>query len=96
MRLKLLAVGVAAFALTGCYRATVVTGAQASPTVIDKPFQHSFVYGLVPPQEINTKDQCPNGLSKVVTEQSFINGLVGFLTWSLYTPIHVNITCGNR
>ena len=96
MRLRLLAVGVAAIALTGCYRVTVVTGAQPSATVIDKPFQHSFVYGLVPPAEINTREQCPNGLSKVVTEQSFINGLVGALTWSIYTPIHVNITCANR
>ena len=96
MRLRLLALGVAATALSGCYRATVVTGAQPAPTVIDVPFQHSFVYGLVPPAVINTQTQCPNGVSKVVTETSFINGLVGALTWSLYTPIHVNVTCANR
>jgi hypothetical protein len=67
-----------------------------SPTVIDVPFQHSFVYGLVPPPAMNTQTQCPNGVAKVVTEQSFINGLVSVLTSSLYTPIHVTVTCANR
>jgi hypothetical protein len=96
MRLRLLALAVASLALAGCYRATVVTAAQPSATVIDVPFQHSFVYGLVPPAEINTREKCPNGVSKAVTEVSFINGLVAFLTWQLYTPMHVTVTCANR
>ena len=96
MRLRLLALAVASLGLSACYRATVVTGAQASPTVIDKPWQHSFVYGLVPPAQIDTKEQCPNGVSKAVTEISFVNGLATILTWRLYTPMHVTVTCGNR
>ena len=82
--------------LFGCYRVTVVTGAPAAAETIDKPWQHSFVYGLVPPAEIDTSQQCPNGVSKVMTERSFVNGLVAALTWSLYTPIHVNVVCAGR
>lgn len=80
---------------SGCYHVTVITGAPASPTVIDKPWQNSFVYGIVPPQELTTKDQCTQSVAKVETERSFLNGLVSVLTWSLYTPIHVTVTCAS-
>jgi len=80
---------------SGCYHVTVITGAPASPTVLDTPWQHSFVYGIVPPAPINTKDQCTQSVAKVETERSFLNGLVGALTWSLYTPIHVTVTCAS-
>lgn len=80
---------------SGCYHVTVITGAPASPTVIDKPWQNSFVYGIVPPPELNTKDQCAQGVAKVETERSFVNGLVSVLTWSIYTPIHAMVTCAS-
>ena len=71
---RTLVLAVASIALAGCYHVTVTTGSAPATTVIDKPFQHSFVYGLVPPSEMNTKAECPNGVSKVETESSFING----------------------
>ena len=82
--------------LSGCFHVTVISGTSPSPTVVDKPWQNSFVYGLVPPPELNVKEQCPNGVQKVETELSFVNGLVGALTWSIYTPIHAKITCSAR
>jgi hypothetical protein len=98
MRIKSLALAVASLALTGCYHVTVThnpggVSQAGAGAVVDKPFSHSFVYGLVPPPEISVKDQCPNGVSKVETEQSFVNGLVAVITWSLYTPIHAKVTC---
>ena len=96
MRSKFPALVLGAMLLTGCYHVTVISGTSPSPTVVDKPWQNSFVYGLVPPPELNVKDQCPNGVQKVETEQSFVNGLVGALTWSLYTPIHAKVTCSAR
>ena len=80
--------------LCGCYRITVITGAPPATTqVVDKPWQNSFVYGLVPPPELNTKEQCPQGFGIVQTERSFLNGLVGALTYSIYTPMHAKVTC---
>jgi hypothetical protein len=96
MHLKLLALAVASAALSGCYHVTVTSGATPATTVVDKPFQHSFIYGLVPPPEINTRTDCPSGVSKVETERSFINGLVAALTFQIYTPIHVKVTCAAR
>ena len=96
MRQRFPALVLGVMLLTGCYHVTVISGTSPSPTVVDKPWQNSFVYGLVPPPELNVKDQCPNGVQKVETETSFVNGLVGALTWSLYTPIHAKITCSAR
>ena len=96
MRTKYTTLVLGALLLTGCYHVTVISGTSPSPTVVDKPWQNSFVYGLVPPPELNVKEQCPNGVQKVETETSFVNGLVGALTWSIYTPIHARITCSAR
>ena len=86
----------AALLLAGCYHVTVVTSAAPPGTHVNKEWQNSFVYGLVPPQELNVKDQCPQGVTKVETERSFLNGLVSLLTWSIYTPLHVEVTCSAR
>lgn len=96
MRTKSFALVFGAALLTGCYHITVVSGSAPAPTVVDKPWQNSFIYGLVPPPELNVKEQCPNGVQKVETEATFLNGLVGFLTYSIYTPIHAKVTCSAR
>lgn len=79
--------------LSGCYRVTVVSGAPPAAETIDRPWQNSFVYGLVPPPELDTKAQCAQNLAAVETERSFLNGLVGALTLSIYTPMHTKVTC---
>lgn len=94
--MRKLAFTLAAILLAGCYHVTVVTAAPPASTTVNKEWQNSFVYGLVPPPELNVKDQCPNGVAKVETERSFLNGLVSLLTWSIYTPMHVEVTCGTR
>lgn len=95
MRRTFLALGAAVVALSGCYHVTVVTGAPEAPTKVDKPWQNSFVYGLVPPPELNVKDQCTQGVAKVETQQSFLNGLVGAITYSIYTPMQTTVTCAS-
>lgn len=93
MRLKF-TVPILLIAVTGCYRVTVVHGAPpASPVVVDRPWQHSFISGLVPPAEINVKDQCPTGVSRVETWQSFVNLVAQAATQAMYSPISVRVTC---
>jgi len=77
----------------GCYHVTVVTGAPPSTTVIDKEWQYSFVAGLVPPPEIAANDKCTQGVAKVETERSFLNALVGAVTYNIFTPMHTKVTC---
>lgn len=53
----------------------------------------SFIFGLVPPPVENVSQQCTNGVSKVETQHSFLNGLVAFVTFSLVTPMQITVTC---
>ena len=93
--MRRLGLTLAAILLAGCYHVTVVTGSTPTSTTVNKEWQNSFVFGLVPPAELNVKDQCPQGVAKVETEQSFLNGLVRVLTYSIYTPMHTEVTCGS-
>ena len=95
MRISQIASVVALVALGACYRVTVKTGAPPAATVIDKQWQVSFAYGLVPPPAIDAKQTCPQGVASIVTERSFLNGLVGAITYSLFTPMHATITCAS-
>lgn len=84
---------VAAVLLSGCYHTKVTTGLTPSSQVVEIPFAHSFVYGLVPPNEVRGAEQCPSGVAIVESEISFVNGLVAALTFSIYTPMHIKVTC---
>ena len=79
--------------VTGCYHATINTDLTPSSQVIDMPWASSFVYGIVPPKTVEAAEKCTNGVARVETEISFLNGLVGILTLGIYTPIHIIVTC---
>jgi hypothetical protein len=79
--------------LAGCYHARIETGLTPSAQVIEETFASSWIYGLVPPNTVNTAEQCPDGVAVVETELSFVNQLVGFITFGIYTPMHIKVTC---
>ena len=95
MKLIRSAAVLAAFALTGCYHAVIETGRPAGSEVITQKWANSFIYGLVPPAMVNTASRCPNGVAKVETQHSFLNGLVAAITWGIYTPIQIDVTCAS-
>lgn len=76
-----------------CWHAIITTGRAESSTVIEHQWASSFVYGLVPPDPVDVESQCKGGVAKVETQHSFLNGLVAFLTLSIYTPIDIKVTC---
>jgi len=91
--LRMCAVLLATFLLSGCYVATVETGRPKSTKVISKPFASSWIYGLVPPPVVQTATDCPDGVAVVQTQHSFLNYLVGAITFGIYTPIQITVTC---
>ncbi len=78
---------------TGCYHATITTTRPQSGTVVEEKWAHSFLWGLVPPSTVETASQCPNGVARVETQHSFLNGLAAALTWGIYTPIQIQAWC---
>jgi len=96
MRIRRAAAILAAFALTGCYHAVIQTGRPESSDVISIKWANSFIFGLVPPPVVETASRCTNGVAKVETQHSFLNGLAAFVTFSLYTPMQIDVTCAAR
>lgn len=86
----------AALLASACYRVTVISGpvpAATANAVVDKPWNHSFVIGLVPPPPLDVSRPCGGNVSQVVTQRSFLNGLVSALTYNIYTPLQITVTC---
>jgi len=96
MRIRRAAAVVAAFALTGCYHAVIQTGRPESTDVISVKWANGFVWGLVPPPMMETASRCTNGVAKVETQHSFLNGLAAAVTFGIYTPIQIDVTCAAR
>ena len=96
MRIRRAAAVVAAFALTGCYHSVIQTGRPESSDVISIKWANGFIYGLVPPTVVETAARCTNGVAKVETQHSFLNGLAGVVTFGIYTPIQIDVTCAAR
>ena len=80
------------FLLVGCYHATIDTGLAPGYETVEM-WKHSWIYGLVPPSVVEAQSECENGVAKVETQQSFLNGLVNVLTGGIYTPMTVIVTC---
>jgi Bor protein len=94
MKRMLCVLGLACTVLsTGCYVATIDMGKPASTNVHQQAFAPSWVFGLVPPPTVNAASLCPGGVSKVETQHSFLNYLVAGITFGIYTPIQITVTC---
>jgi hypothetical protein len=80
----------------GCYRTSVTVqgGGGTVPMAYDAKWHHGAVWGLVDissPHNLN--EICPGGTATIYTKTSFLNGLVQAITFSLYNPQEVTITC---
>ena len=91
--LRMCAVLLATLLLSGCYAARIDTGRAQSTKKISKPWASCWIYGLVPPATVMTATDCPDGVALVETQHSFLNYLVGGLTFGIYTPIQITVTC---
>ena len=82
-------------ALSGCYHATIETGLPPSNERFEEAWAASWIFGLVPPSTVETAARCPDGVARVETKLSFLNGLVSALTFSIFTPMHITVTCSD-
>lgn len=81
------------FVLPGCYHATIDTGLTPGSEVIHQKFASCWVYGLVPPKTVMAAEKCEHGVALVETQYSFLNWLVGAVTFGIYTPMEIKVTC---
>ena len=79
----------------GCYHASIESGMKPGNDKIEQEWASGWAWGLVGPAPIEAQNTCKGGLSKVETEHSFLNGLVGAVTLGIYTPMHLTVTCAS-
>jgi len=81
---------------SGASRTGAPPGAAPSLEVLEDRWASAWIDGLVSPKTISTTARCPSGVSKVETKLSFLIQLVGGLTFGIYTPMHIKVTCAAR
>jgi hypothetical protein len=77
---------------TGCYHAVVETGLEPAATAYHEKWEASWFIGLVPAR-VEATNLCGGPWARVETQQSFLNGLVSFLTLGIYSPHEVKVVC---
>ena len=97
--LGIVAACLAAVLFAGCYHTTVDVQPVAQPVeliphyTVQENWVPTWVFGLVPARTIDAATRCPDGVLRVETLHSFLNQLVGALTWGIFTPVTVRLTC---
>lgn len=92
-RILAMAVAVLCVSTVGCFHATIDSGLAGNGEVITQKWASCWIFGLIPPKTVEAASKCPGGVSKVETQRSFLNGLVSVLTFSIYTPMEIVVTC---
>ncbi len=79
--------------LTSCFSYTSVVGKGAQGNQQVTKWNHYLVYGLAPVGVSDSKEMAGGATDYTVfTRQTFVNGLVAALTWSIYTPTTTTVT----
>ena len=82
-------------ALSGCYTLKYYNTAVPGPGDVHTIWVHSFVGGLVTIGEVDLDAQCPYGVYKLKSNQSFVDVLLAGITVGIYTPMNVVVTCAS-
>lgn len=87
---------VAAVVMTACATVTITPEGQPK-TAADPSFQETqsfFLWGLVPAsQTIDVVEICPDGVRQMQAQTTFVNGLLGGLTFGIYSPRTAKVWC---
>ena len=94
-RFRMAAVLAGIVLLAGCYHATIQTepGQQTMDPPTHTIWANSWIAGLIPPPDVNGAALCDGTPALVETQHTVLNSLVAILTFSIYTPITIEITC---
>src|SRR5512135_1057975 len=78
--------------LTACYHTITTTNLNAGPVHVEQ-WVPTFIAGLVP-GKVDAGKMCGGKpVQSVDTQMSFLNWLVGAVTFSIFTPMQVTVTC---
>jgi uncharacterized lipoprotein YajG len=98
MKCKLLNIAVCLGLLNGCAAQTFTLNEGNTATPTYQTAQHFFISGLGQEQTIDAAAVCGGveNVIKVEAQHTFINGLIGTVTFGIYTPRDAKVYCNTN
>ena len=78
---------------TGCWHTILTTDLPPSTEVHHEGFKPAFIYGLDPAQVDGSKYCTGRRWARVETQQSIVDWVVSAVTFGIFTPMDVRVTC---
>ncbi len=96
---KMLFSAALAMLITGCAQQTFTVGNK--PTAVtpkETITHHFFVSGIGQKKTVDAAKICggAENVVKTETQQTFVNGLLGFITLGIYTPLEARVYCSHN
>ncbi|WP_375749212.1 Bor family protein [Vibrio sp. HN007] len=91
---KFLVLAALSIVVTGCAQQTfVMTPKESKPAV--ETSHHFFIDGLAQEKEIDASAVCggAENVAKVEVQKTFVDGLLGTITFGIYTPREARVYC---
>ena len=85
-----------ALLITGCAQQTfTVQNKPAAVALKETITHHFFVSGIGQKKTVDAAKICggAENVVKTETQQTFVNGLLGFITLGIYTPLEARVYC---
>jgi hypothetical protein len=94
---KFLVISAALFSMTGCLKTAVNFAPTSEIAPNYQQRQTFFLYGITPSEvTVNASEACTGGnIAKIETRTTFVDGLLGGLTFGIYYPKTLRIWCKN-
>ncbi|WP_017800547.1 Bor family protein [Winslowiella toletana] len=92
---KFLATAVFALLLTGCAQQSFVLKQNQTSAPKQVTTHHFFVSGIGQKKTLDAAAICggQDKVARVETQQTFVNGLLGVVTFGIYTPREARVYC---
>lgn len=92
---KLFAAAITALLLTGCAQQSFVLKQNLTSAPKQVTTHHFFVSGIGQKKTIDAAAVCggEDKVARVEAQQTFVNGLLGVVTFGIYTPREARVYC---
>ena len=92
---KMLLATALALLITGCAQQTFTVQNKPAAVAKETITHHFFVSGIGQKKTVDAAKICggAENVVKTETQQTFVNGLLGFITLGIYTPLEARVYC---
>ena len=92
---KMLLTTALALLITGCAQQTFTVQNKPAGSTKETITHHFFVSGIGQKKTVDAAKICggAENVVKTETQQTFVNGLLGFITLGIYTPLEARVYC---